>query len=161
MFTLTYRGGSPSPALHDSLLREHTASAHTHNVSEHSQNREALTNQWKLMREKSISVFLPFFFRFFQTVTHKLVWWVHFSSGTVWRCLIWATRYLVQNLWCDSPSSHVVLNTIVSHLEHLVVLFFTKKDVWFEQVLIERVHSSPETTLLSDPLACLYINHIP
>lgn len=47
--------------------------------------------------------------------------------------VVWATRYVVclssQKLQCDSPSSHVVLNALVGSLEHLVVLFFTKKDV--------------------------------
>lgn len=32
-------------------------------------------------------------------------------------------------LQCNLPSSHVVLNVVVSSLEHLIVILFTKKDV--------------------------------
>lgn len=63
-------------------------------------------------------------------------------------------------MW-DSPSPHVILNALISSLEHPVVLFFTKKDVRFEQVLVERVHTSSQTALLANPLACLDINYIP
>lgn len=66
----------------------------------------------------------------------------------------------ILSVW-DSPSPHVVLNALISSLEHPVVLFFTKKYVGFEQVLVERVHTSSQTALLANPLACLDINYIP
>lgn len=61
----------------------------------------------------------------------------------------------------DSPSPQVDLYALISSLEHLVVLFLAKKDVRFEQILIEGVHTSSKATLLANPLACLDINYIP
>lgn len=71
-----------------------------------------------------------------------------------------SNAHVSHSVW-DSPSPHVVLNALVRILEHPMVLFFTKKDIWFEQILIEGVHTSSQTTLLANPLTCLDIYYIP
>lgn len=54
----------------------------------------------------------------------------------------------------------MALYAVIGSLKHLVVLFFTKKDVWFEQIFIEGVHTSSKTTLFANPLTRLDINNI-
>lgn len=88
---------------------------------------------------------------------------VHFKKNICKQLLSITAAASLHYFWAlgDSPSPHVILNASVSSLKHLVVLLLTEEDVRFEQVLVERVHASTQTTLLANPLARLDVNYIP
>lgn len=58
------------------------------------------------------------------------------------------------------PSPQVVLNVLISRVEHVQVFLFPKEDVGLQQVLIERIWPCSQSTLLSNPVTSLDIHNI-
>lgn len=54
----------------------------------------------------------------------------------------------------------MVLNTLICSIKHFQVFFFSKENVRFQEVLIERVQSGSQAALLPDPAASLNVHNV-
>lgn len=54
----------------------------------------------------------------------------------------------------------MLVNTLVNARKHLVIFSFPEHNIWFEQVFIERVQASSQSTKVTQPPAWSCINYI-
>lgn len=57
----------------------------------------------------------------------------------------------------NSPFSVMLVDETISLIKHLIILFVSKNNVGFEQILVERIHSGSETAQQTAPFASLNI----